>query len=163
MRKIFLSMAVILFTALNTQAQTEKGTLLLGGTLNFQSSNGESTFMASPNLGAFISNNLALGGELNLITGGGATVWAVGPYIKPYFAVTPTGAFFAKGSFLLGGVSVKGMGSSDTQIGFGAGAGYAFFLNKSVALEFGAGYTKVGKDDDGTFGVNLGFQIHFKK
>lgn len=155
-------MALVLTVSFAANAQTEKGTLLLGGNVMFQSADGTSTFTATPNIGGFISNNLAIGGEFNIVSGSGTTIWAIGPYIKPYFAVTPSGALFAKGSFLVGGASASGM-SSDTQVGFGVGAGYAFFLNKSVALELGAGYSKVGSNNDGVFGINLGFQIHFKK
>jgi hypothetical protein len=50
----------------------------------------------------------------------------------------------------------------DTEVGFGIGAGYALFINRSVALEFGANYTKAG-DSDGIFGIGIGFQIHYKK
>lgn len=163
MKNFILLVAIVLFSGFAAQAQTQKGTFLVGGNLLFQSANGETVFTATPNLGAFISDNLAIGGELALQTGGGMTVWAIGPYIKPYFAVTDKGALFAKGSFLVGGASVKGGGSSDTQVGFGAGAGYAFFLNPSVALELGAGYSKMGSNNDGVFGINLGFQIHLKK
>ena len=54
------------------------------------------------------------------------------------------------------------LGSMDSQFTYGAGLGYASFLNKSVALELGANYQKMG-DFPGSFGLGVGFQIHFKK
>lgn len=161
MRKVLLAVAVFIFTAATTQAQTEKGTLLLGGNIGFQSSNGSSLFMANPNVGLFVANKIAVGAEIKLTAGEGLTVWSVGPFVKPYFAQTEKGAFFAKGSFLAGGSSVEG--TSNSNVGFGLGAGYSIFMNKSVAIELAGDFSKVGKNDDGSFGLNVGFQIHFAR
>lgn len=161
MKKVLIAFVVLISTALTSQAQTEKGTLLLGGNIGFQSSNGSSVFMANPNVGLFVADRIAVGAEANLTAGEGVTIWAVGPYVKPYFAQTQNGAFFAKGSLLAGGASYDG--ESNSNVGFGLGAGYSIFMNKSVALELGGQFSKVGKHDDGTFGLNVGFQIHFAR
>jgi hypothetical protein len=156
--KNFISLAILLLACFSADAQTEKGTLLLGGSANFQSGGGVSVFGINPSIGTFIKKDLALGIDASLLSSDGSTVWAFGPYVKPYFAGSAKGSFFGKASFLVGSVT-----DSDTQVGFGLSAGYAVFLNKSVALEFAPGYSKVGKGTDGIFAINIGFQIHFKK
>ena len=59
-------------------------------------------------------------------------------------------------------VGAVGASEVDTELTYGGRLGYALFLNKSIGLEFGAGYQKTG-DLPGTMGLNVGFQIHFKK
>ncbi len=157
MKKLFLIAAFLFAGFAGANAQTEKGTVLLGGGLSFQTSDGMSMFSATPNIGFFVANNIATGAQLNLFTGDGYTAWAIGPFLRGYFAGSDKGKLFAQG-----GVNVGGADGSDTEVGFGLGAGYAVFLNKSVALEFGANYNKTG-NSDGIFGLGVGFQIHFKK
>lgn len=157
MRKIIFIILIFIFYAAVAMAQTEKGTCLLGGNLSFTASEGSNVFIAQPSVGVFIKDRIALGGELAIQSGDGYTIWAVGPYIKPYFLVTPRAGLFAKGSFLVGGEMEGG-----AHLGFGLGGGYASFLNKSIALEFGAAYTKM-IEGGGVIQLVLGFQIHFKK
>ena len=156
MKRVVLAVAFVLMAGIAAQAQTEKGTWLLGGNVAFQATDGASVFNASPNIGYFFSNNLAAGLEASFLSADGTNIYAFGPFIKPYFGKSEKGKFFGKGSFLLAG------GEGDSQAGFGVGAGYALFLNRSVALEFGANYNKLG-DATGVFGLGVGFQIHFKK
>ena len=157
MKKTFLALIFVAAGMMSANAQTEKGTILLGGNISFQTSDGTSVFSATPNIGFFIGNNVAIGMQLNLLTGEGFTAWALGPFVRGYFAGSDKGKFFAQG-----GINIGGATGVDTEVGFGIGAGYALFLNQSVALEFGANYTKAG-DSDGIFGIGIGFQIHYKK
>jgi hypothetical protein len=157
MKKLFLVISFIATGIIAAKAQTEKGNILLGGNISFQTSDGTSVFSATPNIGFFIANNVAIGAQLNLLTGEGYTAWAFGPFIRGYFAGSDKGKFFAQG-----GINIGGADGVDTEVGFGIGAGYALFINRSVALEFGANYTKAG-DSDGIFGIGIGFQIHYKK
>lgn len=157
MKKLFFVVTFFVSGIIVSNAQTEKKTWLLGGNLSFQTSDGNSMFNAAPNLGYFVANNVAVGARLNLLTAEGYTAWAVGPFVRGYFAGSDKGKFFGEGSANIGGAD-----GSDTEFGFGAGAGYALFLNRSIALEFGANYAKAG-DAEGIFGLGVGFQIHFKK
>jgi hypothetical protein len=59
-------------------------------------------------------------------------------------------------------VNVGGAKNSDTDFGFDVGAGYAAFLNESIALEFLAQYLSAG-EAKGIFSLGAGFQIHFDK
>lgn len=157
MKKVLLVATILVAGFMSANAQTEKGNWLLGGNVSFQTSDGTSVFMAAPNLGYFVAKNLAAGARLNLLTSEGYTAWAVGPFVRGYFAGSDKGKFFGEG-----GVNIGGAEDVDTEVGFGVGAGYSIFLNRSVALEFGANYTKTG-DAEGIFGLGVGFQIHFKK
>ena len=158
MKKLFLSLITLTLISIGANAQTEKGTALLGGSIGLQTSSGYTVFTLNPNLGIFVVNNVAVGAEVDVTTTSGFTTWAIGPYLKPYFGKTTNGKFFAKGSFLVGGAT-----GEDTQVGVGIGAGYAIFLNRSIAIELLAQYQKFGNGTDGVFGINIGFQIHLKK
>lgn len=157
MKKIILIATFIVAGIISAQAQTAKGTTLLGGDISFQTSNGNSVFTATPRVGYFIVNNFALGGEFNLLTSEGFTSWALGPFIRGYFGGTPRDKFY--GQF---GLNVGGATGTNTQLGFGIGAGYAIFLNQSIAIDLGLSYNKTG-DAEGIFGIGVGFQIHYKK
>lgn len=148
-----------LASSLAAQSQTERGTWLLGGGASFISVNGDNTTTLNPNIGYFVSPKVAVGSELLLVlvSQGGAT-WFAGPFVKPYFLSYKTGSFFSKGALL-----IRGVNKSKPEWGYGVSAGYAAFLNKSVALEFAPGINKSSKDADMVFLMSLGFQIHFKK
>ena len=157
MKKFLLLFIVVMdLTTAKLQAQTEKGNLMLGGGFSLQVSDGNTVAVFNPNLGYFILNNVAVGAQFALIATDGNTAWALGPYIRGYFLGSTKGKFFAQGGFNIGGAE-----GSDVHAGFGIGAGYALFLNQSIALEFAASYNDIG--DEGVFGLGVGFQIHFKK
>lgn len=155
MKKTFALLAFVVITVVS-QAQTEKGTWLLGGNISFTQQEDQSYFNLSPDLGYFIAPNVAVGIDASLNTGEGYTSWAIGPFGRYYFTQNTQGKPFAGLSFLVGGFT-----SADTYTGFGAEAGYALFLNRSVALEFGLQYQRMEELDIIQAGVGL--QIHFKK
>jgi len=64
MKKSFLIVLFIIAGIIGVNAQTDKGTTLLGGNISFQTSDGTTVFSASPNVGFFISKNIALGAQL---------------------------------------------------------------------------------------------------
>ncbi len=162
MKKLFFVFSVLAISFTSAEAQTEKGTFLLGGSVSFQTSNAVSVFSLNPDFGLFIVDNLAVGASANVLTSSGSTSYAIGPFIRPYFGKEEKGKFFAQGSLLVGGASYSG--SSSTSVGFGLGLGYALFLNQSVALEVKAEYQKLGAGSaNGVFGLGAGFQIHYKK
>jgi hypothetical protein len=152
MKKFLLSTFVFAVMAFAASAQTQKGTMLLGGGAGFSSSDGTTTWNISPSLGTFVKDNFAMGAFLGISDNGGGSVTNLGAYLKPYFGKQENGKMFAKAM----------LGSMDSEFTWGGSLGYAAFLNKSVALEFGANYDKMG-DMPGVFGLGVGFQIHFKK
>ncbi len=147
-----LIFAVVVFAG----AQTEKGTILLGGELTFSSSDGSNSFTGSPNVGLLILDDVAIGARLSIQATNGSSAWAIGPFARIYFAGSHKGKFFGQV-----GVNVGGARESDVDFGFSIGAGYAIFLNHSVAIELGTNYSKAGKDS-GIFTIGAGFQIHYK-
>ena len=154
-----LSTLLIIATVIGTTnlcAQTDRGTLMLGGSASFQATDGASVFIFNPNVGVFAANNFAVGLQANIISSEGNSAWALGPYGRLYFGKNEKGKPFGQATLSLGGSD-----GSDVSFGGGLTAGYAFFLNQSIALEAAASYFRV--DDSGLFVLGAGFQIHFKK
>jgi hypothetical protein len=173
MKKIInLFTAVLLISA--TNAQTSKGTWLAGGSLGFtsQSSSGNtaSSLTLAPSAGYFVSENTAMGltVALNSSSGGGTTttIFAVGPFVRYYFAeIGKKAKLMAQADFATGSgkqTTSGGSSSSATTTGWGISAGPAFFLNKNVALEAVLRYNSLSAQGSSvnSFGVNVGFQIH---
>ena len=156
MKKVLF--AAILLVGLSTvaSAQTSKGTWLLGGGAGYSSFAGLNSWSITPSIGGFIKDNLAIGGELNLMGFDGETSTTVGAYVKPYFGGSETNKWFAKG-----GIGTTSVGGGDSKFGYGVGLGNASFLNKSIALEVSANYTKIADYSEGQFDLKVGFQIHF--
>jgi len=140
-----------------SQAQTDKGTVLLGGGMTFEAPSGSAVFRASPNIGIFVLNDVAISAKLSLFATKGVTSWALGPAIRLYLFGTEQGKFIVQS-----GINVGGAKNSSADFGFDVGAGYAAFFNRSIALEFLAGYVKTG-DIKGIFSLGAGFQIHYRK
>jgi len=164
MKKLLIT-AFITVIAFTVNAQTEKSTLLLGGDLTFSSaSNGggggsTSTFSLSPSMGYFFMKNFAVGGMFNLTSTSGYTDWSIGPIIRGYFTDNTNGKPFAQAGLGFGGVTSGG--NSSNSVMFQLKAGYALFLNKSIAVEFAGNLlTKKGQT---VFGFGAGFQIHFAR
>jgi len=157
MKKFLFIAAFIVAGIINAHAQTEKGTWLMGGDVTFQTSDGNNVFIARPNFGYFVARNFAVGGQLTILAQDGYNSWAVGPFVRGYFAGNEKGKFYGQL-----GLNVGGASGTDTEVGFGIGAGYAFFLNQSIAINLGLNYDKTG-DSEGIFGIGAGFQIHFKR
>jgi outer membrane protein len=156
MKKLTLALISCLFISIVVNAQTEKGTWLLGGDVTYVSAENISTFSASPGIGYFVTENLAIGAQLAIISSDGFSSWAVGPYGRYYFTKNTSGK-----PFLGAGINFGGATGGDTRTGFSIEGGYAVFLNKSISLEIGAAYNRTS--DVNIFGAGVGFQIHFKK
>ena len=156
MKKLLIVFGITLISAITVHAQTEKGTLLLGGDVTFSSTEGNSQFEARPNIGVFVANNFAVGGQAYLFTSDGFTSWRVGPFARYYFTQSMKGKPFVAARAGIGGTD-----DEDAKVGFGASAGYAIFLNRSIALELGVHYDHLNEMD--AISIGAGFQIHLKK
>ncbi|MFM7154978.1 MAG: hypothetical protein ACKOZV_12740, partial [Bacteroidota bacterium] len=53
--------AGMMLFSVSASAQVEKGAVMVGGGINFQSEDGESQFQFEPNIGYFPVNNLGVG------------------------------------------------------------------------------------------------------
>lgn len=175
MKKIALLLTMSVFS-LASVAQTSKGTLLLGGGAGFTSeSEGESsssTLELSPSLGYFLADNLAVGAQISFTSFGGdskGSQYSIGPAIRYYaFELGSSAKIFGEANFGFGSYDSGEEGvDALSSTSWGIKAGPAFFLNESIALETTVGYgsskVKDAEDASSSFGVNIGFQIHFGK
>ena len=180
MKNKIIGSLCLLLIALSAEAQTEKGSLLLGGSGSMSLSFYKNTspvyrLNLNPNVGFFIANNFALGGVVDIEVNGNENsveeYLGAGPFlryyfdtkkpkIKPYlgggFAVSQ---FFSQGRF--------GTGSSNVLFKANLSPGLAYFINENVALDAGLrfNYSK----SFGVFGeavypsFNIGFQVHLRR
>ena len=160
MKKVLLAVVILVGLSTVANAQTSKGTWLLGGGASFtsQSEGGQSysDWSISPSIGGFIKNNLAIGALLDINGYDGGTSTNINAYVKPYFGGSETNKWFAIGT--IGSIS----GGGDTNLKYGIGLGNATFLNKSVALEVSANYSQLNTVvSSSEFALKVGFQIHF--
>lgn len=170
---------------------TQKGTWLLGGsayynhsTQDYSSGTGSTkvnTFAIAPNLGYFFGNRFMGGVMLNYShsstdnTGSTYTnsSFLGGPWLRYYFAsLCDEDMLFGEGTFLFGSNKYENSGQSSTYNAtqWQLGIGNAWFLNKSIAFEQGIFYNQYQQKaqsggtepkPENSFGVKLGFQIHF--
>src|SRR5205085_11810757 len=90
----------LLFTGI-VKGQTEQGTILPGGSISFQTTEGSTIFTFNPSLGYFVKNNLAIGTSLTLTSEANQTIWGIGPFIRGYFGKNPKGKPFIGASALI--------------------------------------------------------------
>lgn len=158
MKKLYPVLAIVCFLIHLGNAQTEKGTWLLGGNVNFTSSNGSSQLNLFPTAGYFLLNNVAGGAQFTYSSiKGGGTYWSLGPFGRVYFLGDDKGKLYGTA-----GLNIGGGTNSKFNTGYQLGAGYAIFLNESIAVDLGMLLNKVGSASKGIFSLGAGFQIHFK-
>jgi hypothetical protein len=166
MKKIFLSIVVVAAVTLSAKAQTEKGHIMVGSQFaNIHADKTEFSAIASPGIAWFLSDNFALGATLGLgyakpKSEDGTFMYGLSPMARYYFAGNEKNKFFGQVDFGFAGISTDG--DNSTLWNAGAGLGYNHFINRSVALELGAGYdyTKEKKIDGlSSFDLNFGIQV----
>ena len=166
-------LVTILLTAIfySVNAQTEKGDWLVGGRVDLNTAKSSSQIRFNPNAGAFVINNLAVGGNfaIDYAKSGDVktTSFGIGPFARYYFT-TSNAKPLLHTSFNYISSKVKGPGTSITNNGFNfiAAGGVALFMNQNVALEILAGYSHTKyKDFDGSggFSLGIGFQVYLSK
>ena len=171
-----LLMILLVTISCNMQAQIQKGNFLAGGTLSFRSTDytadnsKTSAWNLTPGGGYFIFDKLALGARItftyNSNDGDNYTDLLGGPFARYYFL--PTGKktnVFLEADYQLGNEKYQGMDAiGKSQIGVAAGP--AFFINPFIAIETIISWRSLQyKEAEGrynTFGMGIGFQIHFQ-
>ncbi len=165
MKKLLLSMVAIAGLAFTTQAQTEKGNVMLGGNLGFNSSKvdgankSDVNFSVVPTVGYFISDNIAIG------TGVGYNYdkkvsnknlnqsFEVSPFGRYYVGLSDQFKFFGQLSVPMAfgnnklvddqGEVADDKYESTTNIGVNLAPGLAFYPTKKIGIELsvnGLGY-----------------------
>lgn len=168
--KILIFLFTFLGIAQVLDAQTSKGTFLLGGNASFQRAKEQSILSINPNVGYFVADRFVAGLNAGINSLSDLTFISLGPNLRGYFLTSEKGSIFATAGFNY--VRVNIYNNSDSSTGYNLGIGYAVFLNKAIALEISSNYSKLGSSADnivignsetGIFSINVGFQIHFNK
>ena len=177
MKKLILIVTLFCYLCvLDSFSQTEKGNYLLGGATRalIEFNNGSNTFYLwfTPNMGYFITDNLAIGASLplSLQTQEGYRIISYGitPNLRYYFGSPSDIMIFVTGAFGIRGRSSKYNDDSSSSSGITglAGIGGTYFLNESIGLEAILEYNFNKWDEsDLTSSVvlSLGFQIYFSR
>jgi hypothetical protein len=170
MMKKILTLLIII-TALGAQAQTDKGNIMVGGQLALSTNKDGSDFRFNPQFGYFVAKNFAVGGEMNFDFSKSGTIrvneFGVGPFARYYFGKSQTKPFLVTSAdYISTTTKFNNQKSSSTGWSLLAGAGFAAFLNRTVAVEGIVGYRYANySNTEGTGGLNLslGFQLYFGK
>lgn len=167
MKKLLLSMVAVAAFAFTTQAQTEKGNVMLGGNVGFSTSKTDGAaksdvnFSIVPSVGYFVSDNFAIG------TGVGYTsskqvsnktlneAFEVAPFGRYYVNLSDQFKFFGQLSVPMAFGNNKLVDNdgetgdkyaSTTNIGVTVAPGFAFFPTKRIGIEVsmnGLGYNNL--------------------
>jgi hypothetical protein len=186
MKKIYFTL-ILLTTVMAGFSQTEKGSVLLGGNIDFtttsSSTNGQFGFKSSttlftlnPMIGIFPVNNFAVILNTNYSTGiltengnssSGHTL-LIGPLLRYYFPASESVKFFA-------GAGVEfGSGNNETSTIYQFQAGPAFYISRILALEFNVNYqfgtlkypgdiVSQPSTKQSQFGIAVGFMVYLGK
>jgi hypothetical protein len=173
MKKIILGITVMAFASF-VNAQTNKGDWMVGGNFRLNTADNNTQISFTPGAGAFIADNLAIGGNLGLSYSKSGnnkfTSFNVGPFVRYYFttesqAIRP----ILHGTFnYLSTKNKIGNNASSTNTGtnFFIGGGAAAFITNNVSVDALLGYDRTkykNFDGSGGFAFNIGFQVYLLK
>lgn len=176
MKKLLLSLVAVAAITFGANAQTEKGKIILGGNVGFNSSKvdgaskADVNFSVVPSVGYFVSDNFAIGTGVGYeydktasgIIRGQVEAFKVAPFGRYYVNLTEQFKFFGQLSVPLAFGSLKDVdvngetGSkvgTTTSIGVNVAPGFAFFPNKKIGIELsvnGLGYENYTVKAEGT-------------
>jgi hypothetical protein len=167
-----LLISLFIFSSIPVIAQTEKGDILIGGNLGFQTGTESNLFNISPNVGVFVANNFALGGGLSLMSSKQGDVrsrsFGIGPFARYYIGKAQTKPFIVT-EFNFLSLRIKADNNVEIKnngIGWLLGLGFASFINENVAVEGISGYNYAKFNDSeggGGFALRLGFQVYLTR
>lgn len=190
MRKPLLALAACGLLLPAAQAQTERGSKLLGvsvGNLSFQSGGYQGAVFSAalhPTVAYFLANNLALGAKLNFGYGrqryGASSTYrqinyGLSPFVRYYALGSGRHRAFVEAGGDFGWTSYRNKVNNPyypepetnrtvSTSGYHAALGYSFFLVPTAALEASAGYYRVTNDPIYSKGhvvdVRVGFSIY---
>jgi hypothetical protein len=157
--------------SLKSIAQTDKGDLLIGGSLGFQTGEGSNSFNLDPNVGFFIGDNFAVGGKLTFQSSKlgslNTSTFGLGPFARYYFGSASTKPFaVSELDFLSTSFKSDGRKTNSNGIGWLIGLGFATFINESVAVEGVSGYNYSkfkNTKGSGGFALRFGFQVYLNR
>lgn len=173
MKKVILSLVAVAGLAFAANAQTDKGNVMLGGSLGVNSSKvkgaekSDFSFSVIPSAGYFVSNNFAIGtgvgyaydkkvsneslNEAIVVAPFGRYYVGLSDQFKFFGQLSVPMAFGSEKELLANGDVDKKVGTS-TSIGVNIAPGFAFFPTKKIGIELsvnGLGYNHLElKDTD---------------
>lgn len=167
MKKLYLY-ALLMCCCNAAMSQTEKGTWLIGGNFNLNTSDNTTSIGINPTAGYFVINNLAVGGTMMLefekFGENKTTTFGIGPLARYYFGARSVKPFVdGELNFVSQKLKVANVTNTENGINYFLGMGLAMFLNQNVALEVLAGYDHTKLKDrkgDGGFAMRAGFQVY---
>lgn len=178
MKTSLLTLLLALMASFNCYAQTEKGAKMIGGSGAISLSNGISVYLR-PNLGYFVTDDLALGSAVLLGYSKRksqdisiqSTYVGLQPFVRYYFGEPAVTRVFVQANTSLTYTHRSGLENypyysqpdSFTDTSFGGGIGLVHFLTQQVGLEAQAGYrtNSYGLDTFSSgLSINFGLQIH---
>lgn len=164
MKKLLLSLVAVAAITFGANAQTEKGKIILGGNVGFNSTKvdgaakADFNFSVVPSVGYFVGNNFAMGTgvgytyDKSVSDGAQTEAFRVAPFGRYYVNLTDQFKFFGQLSVPMAFGTVKDVEANGdtgaklgtaTTIGVNVAPGFAFFPNKKIGIEFsvnGLGY-----------------------
>ena len=174
MKKILLSLVAVAALTFGANAQTEKGKIILGGNVSFNStkvdgaSKADVNFSVVPSVGYFVGNNFAIGTgvgydyDKSVSEGAQVGAFKVAPFGRYYVNLNDQFKFFGQLSVPLAFGTLKDVEANGdtgsklgttTSIGVNVAPGFAFFPNKKIGIEFsvnGLGYENFSFKQEGT-------------
>jgi hypothetical protein len=162
------------FCSLQSNAQIQKGNILVGGDLaglHF-GSGGYFNVNIDPKVGFFIRDNVAVGAYVNfgLTTAkdqSTVTTYGVGALARYYVNDPKTNVLKHGRLFFEGNVGIEGNNTKNTStngLGLGIGPGYAYFITPNIGLETLLKYNGIvgfgSQATSNTVDLNIGFQIY---
>ncbi|WP_439879604.1 outer membrane beta-barrel protein [Pontibacter sp. MBLB2868] len=184
MKTFCLTLLFAFALTFSSNAQTQKGTLMIGGsgTTNF---NDGFAITLNPNLGYFFADNIAVGSSLNLSYSRVKPFRNIGigisPFARYYFGEQAPTRLFAQANAAYSYNHNEGISSTDyssnsyTSSSVGGGLGVVHFITEQVGLEAQFFYNNVksqwnndqgmssSSPRDGRFGINFGVQIYLPR
>ena len=157
---------VLVILALSLMALTAKAQVYVGGGIAFAgaAANGENVaaFSIAPEVGYQFDDNMAAGLSLGLTFGEGATVLAIDPYFRYFFAEVGPVRFFGDANFNFTNTSFEGASNSTWGVGIMPGLAVdltdQWSLVAHVAkLGYYGGAFQFALNSGATFGVYYAF------
>jgi hypothetical protein len=170
MRKIYLTLAWVL-AVIVTQAQTEQGDWMVGGSFQLNTSDNNTQIALTPSAGYFIINNLAIGGNVIIDYSKAGdnkrTDFGIGPFVRYYFTranVRPI--LHGSLNFISSRNKSPLFSNTENGINYFLGGGAAIFITEQVSIDGLMGYAHSKYSDfdgSGGFALTIGFQIYILK
>lgn len=174
MKKILLSVALLGGVIFTTQAQTDRGQLIIGGNVQYSTSKTDAdnakashNFSVVPNVGFFVEDNFAIGTGIgyqsskSAISGefGKKEAFVIEPFGRYYVPLAEKFKFFGQLSVPMefgntkatdADLKVGDKTGSSTSIGVALSPGFAYFPSKKIGIELslnGASYKNYRLED----------------